>query len=72
MPANVARTATYGLTNALLAYVMEIAEKGIDRALRENPGLARGMCTFKGQLTNPAIARRFEMEATALQSLITG
>lgn len=70
MAANVARTATYGLTNALLPYVAEIAEKGIDRALQENPGLARGVGTFKGQFTNPAIAHRFEMEATTLQSLI--
>lgn len=72
MPANVARTATYGLTNALLPYVMEIAEKGIDRALREDSGLARGVCTFKGQFTIPAIARRFEREAMPLQSLIAG
>lgn len=72
MAANVARTATYGLTNALLPYIVEILEKGIDRALNENSGLARGVCTFKGQFTNPAIARRFEMNATQLQSLTLG
>lgn len=70
MPANVARTATYGLTNALLPYVAEIAEKGIDRAIMENHGLTHGVCTFKGWFTNPAIARRFEMEYTDVQSLI--
>jgi alanine dehydrogenase len=72
MPTNVARTATYGLTNALLPYLLEIAKKGIDCALQENFGLAHGVCTFKGRFTNPAIARRFEMEAAALQSLTEG
>jgi alanine dehydrogenase len=71
MAANVARTATHGLTNALLPYVAEIAGKGIDRALHENAGLVRGVCTFKGRFTNPTIARRFEMEAAETQSLIT-
>jgi alanine dehydrogenase len=70
MTANVARTATYGLTNALLPYIAEIAEKGIERAIRENPGLARGVCTFKGRWTHPAIARRFEMESVDLESLM--
>jgi alanine dehydrogenase len=72
MPANVARTATYGLTNALLPYVIEIARKGIDRALQENPGLAKGVCTFKGQFTNPVIARRFERETARIESLLAG
>jgi len=70
MAANVARTATYALTNALLPYLSEVVEKGIDRALYESPGLARGVCTFKGQFTNAAIARRFEMNTTPLQSLL--
>jgi alanine dehydrogenase len=68
--ANVARTATYGLTNALLPYVEDITEKGIEGALRENPSLARGVCTFRGNHTNESIARRFEMSAADLQSLL--
>ncbi len=71
IPANVARSATYGLTNALLPYVMEIAEKGLERALIENPGLAGGVCTYGGRCTREAIARRFEMDASDLRSLIT-
>lgn len=70
MAANVARTATYGLTNALLPFVEEIAEKGIERAIRENPGLAKGVCTFKGCFTQASIARRFEMEWPDIHSLI--
>jgi alanine dehydrogenase len=59
IPASVGRTATYGLTNALLPYMAEVAEKGIHRALGENAGLARGLCTYRGSFANQAVARRF-------------
>jgi alanine dehydrogenase len=68
--ANVARSATYGLTNALLPYVMEIADKGLEQALRQNEGLAKGVCTYNGACTKEAIARRFEMESVNLQGMI--
>ncbi|MBS4027788.1 MAG: alanine dehydrogenase [Ignavibacteriales bacterium] len=70
IPASVARTATYGLTNALLPYVLEIAEKGIDRALHENIGLSRGLCTFNELCTNEAIARRFDVQHFDIHSLL--
>jgi len=70
IPANVARTATYGLTNALLPYLLEITQKGIDRALTENPGLAKGVCTYHGECTKEAIARRFEMGSKPIEELI--
>ncbi|MBI4547567.1 MAG: alanine dehydrogenase [Ignavibacteriae bacterium] len=68
--ANVARTATYGLTNALLPYLSEIAAKGIDGALNENQGLARGVCTYKGACTKDVIARRFELPSIDVYSLV--
>jgi alanine dehydrogenase len=61
IPANAARTATYGLTNALLPYLLEVTQLGVARAVHENPGLARGVCTYQGECTNEAIARRFEL-----------
>ena len=71
MPANVARTATYGLTNALLPYLMEIVQKGISQTLRDNIGLARGVCTFDGECTNDVIARRFGIKSVDIQTLLT-
>ena len=53
-----ARTATYGLTNALLPSLLEIDQKGTARALQENAGLANGVCTYAGECTKEAIARR--------------
>ena len=70
IPANVARTATFGLTNALLPYLTEIVKKGLDRTLSENIGLSRGVCTYNGYCTKEAIARRFEMESRELHTLV--
>ena len=70
IPASVSRTATYGLTNALLPYLMEIVQKGLACAAREDEGLARGVCTYDGKFTNEAIARRFEMESVDLRTFI--
>lgn len=70
MPAIVARTATVGLTNALLPYIQEIGENGIVNALIQNPGLSRGVCTFAGYCTNDAIARVFDFKVKSLSSLL--
>ena len=70
IPASVARSATYGLTNALLPYVMDIVEKGLPCALKDSVGLASGVCTYKGVCKNEAIARRFKLESHSLPTLL--
>lgn len=70
MPANVARTATYSLTNALLPYLLEIVQNGIVQTLRNNVGLSRGVCTYGGMCTNEVIARRFGIESVDVLSLL--
>jgi alanine dehydrogenase len=70
IPASVARSATHGLTNALLPYVMEVVEKGLTRALKENTGLAKGICSYNGQCTNEAIGRRFQIESKDIQRIL--
>jgi alanine dehydrogenase len=67
IPSTVARTATVALTNALLPYVMEIAERGPERAFQSNSGLAKGVCTFNGFCTNTSIAGAYELKAIDLQ-----
>jgi alanine dehydrogenase len=42
MPGAVGRTSTYALTNVTLPYVLELARKGFDRAIADNPGPAPG------------------------------
>lgn len=66
MPGAVGRTSTYALTNVTLPYVLQLAKKGLDRALRENAGLAQGVNIRQGKVTNPAVAETFGMECVVV------
>ena len=56
MPALVPRTSTFALTNATLPYVLELAGKGSERAVRENPALAKGVNVWGGKIVHPGVA----------------
>jgi alanine dehydrogenase len=62
MPGAVGRTSTYALTNGTLRYVLQLAKKGLDRAVKENAGLAEGVNIRAGKVTNPAVAETFGLE----------
>ncbi len=62
MPGAVGRTSTYALTNVTLPYVLQLANKGADRAARDNPALAEGVNIRRGRVTNPAVAATFGLE----------
>jgi len=57
MPGAVPRTSTFALTNATLPFVLAIAEKGLHKALQEDPSLKRGVNTYNGSLTNKEVAQ---------------
>ena len=57
MPALVGRTSTLGLTQATEPYVAQIVQKGVDRALAESRGLAKGVNTREGQIVCDAVAQ---------------
>src|SRR5215510_11188309 len=52
MPGAVGRTSTYALTNVTLPYVLQLAKKGYERAVRENPALAQGVNIRQGKVAN--------------------
>ncbi|MBL8481226.1 MAG: alanine dehydrogenase, partial [Rhodocyclaceae bacterium] len=56
MPAACARTATLALAQAVLPYVMELADRGLGAALRADPGLADGLQIHAGQITHAGLA----------------
>lgn len=56
MPGACARTSTQALANALAPYVMEIANKGYKKALRDDPGLKDGLNVCLGDVTNEFVA----------------
>jgi len=57
MPGAVPRTSTIALTNVTVPYALQIANKGLSTALRENPGLVKGVNTASGNVTYEAVAR---------------
>lgn len=61
IPGAVACTSTRALTNVTLPYALEIADKGYERAARENPVIGGGINMVKGRVTNKAVADAFGM-----------
>ncbi len=61
MPGAVGRTSTYALTNVTLPYVLLLAGKGLDQAIRQNSALAQGVNIKHGNITNPAVAETFQL-----------
>ncbi len=56
----VARTTTHAFNNAAWPYILEIAGKGLDRALAENSALRHGLNTHDGAITHPALRESVE------------
>jgi alanine dehydrogenase len=59
LPSIVARSATTALTNAVLPWVEELAEKGVDRALADNGALRRGTYLRHGRCVKDTLAELF-------------
>jgi alanine dehydrogenase len=70
MPGAVPRTSTYALTNATLPYAVTLADKGWQRALREDPSLALGLNTHAGQLTNAPVGQALGIPSISLDDVL--
>lgn len=70
MPAIVPRTSTFALTNATLSYALELADKGLKRALRENPALQRGANVLDGHVTHAGVAEAFGLAHAPIEELL--
>jgi alanine dehydrogenase len=70
MPGAVPRTSTYALSNATLPYALKLAERGLQQAVRRDPALARGVNTYAGQVTYPAVAEALALESAELAKVL--
>ena len=70
MPGAVPRTSTFALTNATLPYALALANKGFERAIREDAGLREGVNTYAGKLTYEAVATSQNLEYTPLEKVL--
>jgi len=61
MPGAVPYTSTIALTNATLPYVLELADKGYERAIRENSEIRKGLNMYYGVITYKAVAEAFDL-----------
>lgn len=57
MPGAVPRTSTIALTNATMPFVLQLANKGYERATKENPALAKGLNTLNGMIVHEEVAK---------------
>jgi alanine dehydrogenase len=70
MPGGVAKTSTLALTNATLPYAVEIADKGWQRAFKENPEIRLGANVVNGKVTCRGVADAFGLKYVSIDSLL--
>jgi len=56
MPGAVARTSTFALTQATLPYIINLANKGLVKALGDNAHFRKGLNLYKGEVTCEPVA----------------
>lgn len=72
IPGAFAQTSTKALSNVTFPYVLDIASKGVARAIREDAALSRGVNTWHGRLTCPGVAASQHLVCDSLESALVG
>ncbi len=70
MPGAYPRTSTLALTNVTLPYVLALANKGVARAVKEDPALALGVNVWGGHLTCEGVGLSQGRECSLLTTLV--
>jgi alanine dehydrogenase len=70
MPGAVPNTSTYALTNATLPYTVALADKGWEKACRDDHSLSLGLNTHQGQVTNAPVGEAHGMDSVSLDSVL--
>lgn len=72
MTASIARTASRALAHAAIPYLLQLAGKGLDRALAEDAGLAAGTSLFRGKVVQRTLGQALGVEVTPIGALLAG
>jgi alanine dehydrogenase len=70
MPGAVPYTSTLALTNATLPYALQLAEKGWQKACRDNNELKLGLNIVNGKVVYQGVADAFGLEYTNVESVL--
>lgn len=66
MPGAVPYTSTVALTNSTLPYILQLADKGWQKACTDNAELAKGLNILYGKVVHRGVAEAFELEYEAI------
>lgn len=70
MPGAVPKTSTIALTNATVPYGLQIANKGVFKAIMENDALKRGVNVANGEITFEAVAKDLGYEYVPVEKAL--
>ena len=70
MPGAVPRTSTLALTNITLKYGLEIADKGLEKACKEDKAIKRGLNIYNGKCTFKGVADAFGLPYVCADEVI--
>ncbi len=70
MPGAVPYTSTLALTNATIKYAMDLANKGVEKAVHDDHALELGVNTIDGKLVYQAVADAFKLKHTPLSEVL--
>ncbi len=71
MPGAVPYTSTLSLTNATLAYAIQLADKGWKKACQENEALRKGLNIINGKVVYKGVADAFNLKHTAVETFLS-
>jgi alanine dehydrogenase len=66
LPSTASRASTRALSNAIFPFVEEIANKGFEQAVADNPALSRGTYTHRGCCVRRGLSESFGVDFTAI------
>ena len=61
IPGDVPKTSTYALTNVTLPFAMQIANLGLEEALKKSRPLQYGLNTYQGEVVHQAVAKALDV-----------
>lgn len=71
MPGGTAKTSSFALNNATLPFILELANKGVNKAFAENLHLLNGLNVYKGQIAHPHLADSIGQKCLNTAALFT-
>ncbi len=70
MPGAVPHTSTVALCNSTIRYGLSIANNGLEAAVKKDSGLANGLNTYDGKITNRNVAAALDKEYVPVENII--